>query len=56
VFAVQWAAYLLAGVRALAMRTADDQRWHEESQAIFREWEREQILRAHERRMRAKTA
>jgi HK97 family phage prohead protease len=53
---VQWAAYLLAGVTALAMRTADDQRRHEQSQAIFAWWEREQIQRAHEQRMRAKTA
>jgi hypothetical protein len=53
---VQWPAYALAGVTALAMRTADDQRRHEESQAIFAWWEREQIMRAHEQRMRAKTA
>jgi HK97 family phage prohead protease len=53
---VMWPAYLLAGVTALAMRTADDQRRHEQSQAIFAWWEREQIQRAHEQRMRAKTA
>jgi hypothetical protein len=52
---VQWPAYLLAAVTALAVRTADDQRRHEESQVIIRDWEREQILRAHEQRMRAKT-
>jgi phage head maturation protease len=49
---VQWPAYLLAGVTAMAIRSANDQRRHEESQAIIREVEREQILRAHEKRMR----
>jgi hypothetical protein len=49
---VSWPAYLLAGVTALAMRTAADQRRHEESERIIREWELEQIQRAHERRMR----
>jgi phage head maturation protease len=53
---VMWPAYLVAAVTAMAMRTADDQRRHEESQAIFAWWEREQIKRAHEQRMRAKTA
>jgi phage head maturation protease len=52
---VQWPAYPLAGVTALAMRTADDQRRHEQSQAIFAWWEREQLKQAHEKRMRAKT-
>jgi HK97 family phage prohead protease len=40
---VQWPAYLLAAVTAMAMRSADDQRRHEKSQAIFAWWEREQI-------------
>jgi phage head maturation protease len=53
---VSWPAYLLAGVTALSMRSATDQRRHEKSQAIIREWERTQIQRAHELRMRAKTA
>jgi phage head maturation protease len=52
---VSWPAYLLAGVTALAVRTAADQRRHEESERIIREWERAQIQRAHEQRMRAKT-
>jgi HK97 family phage prohead protease len=50
---VSWPAYLLAGVTALAMRSAADQRRHEESDRIIAEWEREQIQRAHEQRMRA---
>jgi phage head maturation protease len=51
---VQWPAYLLAGVTAMAQRSADDQRRHEESQQIIREWETHQLLAAHEARMRAK--
>jgi HK97 family phage prohead protease len=53
---VQWPAYLLAGVTAMAMRSAADQRRHEESNRIIAEWEKRQILAAHEQRMRTKTA
>ena len=52
---VQWPAYLRAGVTAMAIRSAADQAHHEQSQAIIAWWEREQIQRAHEQRMRAKT-
>jgi phage head maturation protease len=51
---VMWPAYVLAGVTAISQRSAADQRRHEESEAIFSWWEREKIMRAHERRMQAK--
>jgi phage head maturation protease len=53
---VQWPAYLLAGVTAMAIRSAADQARHEESERIIREWKIEQIERAHAQPMRAKTA
>jgi phage head maturation protease len=51
---VQWPAFPSAGVVSLSMRSATDERRHEESVRIIGEWERYKILRDHAQRMRAR--
>jgi hypothetical protein len=52
---VQWPAYLLAGVTAMAMRSVADQRRREESERVIAEWQRDRLLWEHKERMRTKT-
>ncbi len=51
---VMWPAYPLAGVTAMAQRSAADQRRHDESQEIIAACERDQIMWAHKQRIRVK--